>query len=227
MAQEDALSIRDLVFRYRGAASDGDFALSVSQLDLTRGEQMLVRGGSGCGKSTLLQLIAGLMDPDSGEVVVAGRNIHALRGAQRDFFRGRHIGMIFQTFNLLHGFTAIENVMAAMMFSTIPRHEHRPRAQTLLSHLGIETPDRDPQEMSVGQQQRVAVARAVACSPELVLADEPTASLDPENAHIAVELIKSICQERDAALLMVSHDPMLDDHFERHVSIEDLAVAST
>jgi len=217
-----ALDIEELKFRYgpRGMEPGDGWVIDIPRLTLEAGGQMLLRGGSGRGKSTLLQLIAGLMDPTEGTVRVAGENIHAMHGAGRDLFRGRTIGMIFQTFNLLHGFSAAENVMTAMMFSEIPRREHRRRAVELLEHLGIDEPARDPQEMSVGQQQRVAVARAMACDPVLVLADEPTASLDPDNAFIAVELIESICREQGAALLCVSHDPALKERFERTASLD-------
>jgi ABC-type lipoprotein export system ATPase subunit len=163
----------------------------------------------------LLYLIAGLMDPVEGRVNVAGRHVHALHGHQRDLYRGRTVGMIFQTFNLLHGFSALENVMAAMMFSEIPAKEHRAKAEGLLRHLGIERMDAEPTRLSVGQQQRVAVARAMACDPVLVLADEPTASLDPENAAGAMELIQGVCREKGAALLCVSHDPAMAGRFER------------
>jgi ABC-type lipoprotein export system ATPase subunit len=133
--------------------------------------------------------------------------------------------MVFQTFNLLHGFTAIENVMLAMMFSGIPPREHRPRAAELLARLGL-TPlqhDRAAERLSIGQQQRVAVARALACKPALVLADEPTASLDPENSAAAVDLLKSACQGAGAALLCVSHDPALPAQFPRHVAMRDIS----
>ena len=103
---------------------------------------MLLTGGSGRGKSTLLYLIAGLIEPDEGTVVVAGQDVHGLRGARRDAFRGRRIGMIFQTFNLLHGFSATENVMAALMVSSVPAREHAARARDLLRRLGIEHADR-------------------------------------------------------------------------------------
>jgi ABC-type lipoprotein export system ATPase subunit len=165
------------------------------------------------------------MDPTEGEVRVAGQAVHALHGASRDHFRGRHIGMVFQTFNLLHGFSALENVMAAMMFSTIPRAQHAPRARALLEHLGITDVSKDPDRLSVGQQQRVAVARAVACDPVLVLADEPTASLDPENAAAAIALIQSLCREKNAALLCVSHDPSLVQQFERRITFSAFAGA--
>jgi ABC-type lipoprotein export system ATPase subunit len=159
------------------------------------------------------------MDPVEGRIDVAGRNIHALKGHARDLYRGRTIGMIFQTFNLLHGFSALENVMAAMMFSQIPRAEHRPRAEHLLKHLGIVRIDAEPHTLSVGQQQRVAVARAVACDPILVLADEPTASLDPENALGAMDLIQQVCREKGASLLCVSHDPSMASRFQRRESL--------
>jgi ABC-type lipoprotein export system ATPase subunit len=215
-----ALSIRDLKFRYPGAA---DWIVDLPWLGLAAGEQMLLTAGSGRGKSTLLHVIAGLLDPAEGLVEVAGRPLHTLRGAARDRFRGRHIGMIFQTFNLLHGFSAVENVLAALMFSTIPRREHRARAESLLAALGIDRPEADPDRLSVGQQQRVAVARAVACRPALVLADEPTASLDPENATAAMDLIQKVCREQGAALLCVSHDPAMRGRFERRESLDRLA----
>lgn len=214
-----ALGIRDLKFRY---APGGPWVVDVAALDLEPGEQMLLVGESGRGKSTLLNLIAGLIDPVQGRVFVGGTDIHSIHGAARDMHRGRTIGVIFQTFNLLHGFSAVENVMTAMMFSDIPRREHREKAEQLLEHLGIERPDADPDKLSVGQQQRVAVARAVACDPVLVLADEPTASLDPENAVTAMDLIEAICREKNAALLCVSHDPSMKDRFERQCSLGDL-----
>ena len=219
-----ALAISDLRYRYRRR---DPWVVDVAHLDLAPGEPMLLTGGSGQGKSTLLHLISGLMDPLGGRVLIGGHDIHALHGAKRDLFRGRHVGVIFQSFNLLHGFTAQENVMAALMFSAIPRRQHRRRARTLLQRLDIDHPHRNPDRMSVGQQQRVAVARAVACEPDLVLADEPTASLDPENAEIAMQLIREVCREQGAALLCVSHDPAMEPRFERRASLEELSKAGS
>ena len=217
-----ALDIAGLSFRYGG--NDGAaFQLDIGHLRLGRGEQMLLTGGSGSGKSTLLHLICGLMEPGSGEVKIGGQAIHALSGAARDRFRGQHVGMIFQNYNLLHGFSAAQNVMAALMFSKVPRGEHRAHAESLLKHLGIPDPRRDPDRLSIGQQQRVAVARAVACKPTLVLADEPSASLDPDNAGVAMDLIQQTCREHEAALLCVSHDPAMAERFDRRVAIEELS----
>ena len=217
--QHPALEIARLNFRY----GDRGFELQLPALTLGRGEEMLLVGRSGCGKSTLLQLIAGLVDPTSGTVKVAGEDIHRLKGAARDRFRGRSVGMVFQTFNLLHGFSAIENVMVAMLMSDMPKADWRPRAEALLRTLGIERLDAPAEELSVGQQQRVAVARALACRPALVLADEPTASLDPENSANAVRVLRDACREQGAALLVVSHDPSLEAHFARRERLEKLA----
>lgn len=219
MTDAPALVIDQLKFRY---GSKEPWVVDIAALELDPSEQMLLTGGSGRGKSTLLQLIAGLLDPTSGAVKIDGKVIHGLSGAARDHFRGAHVGMIFQTFNLLHGFSAVENVLAALMFSDVPKGEHRSRANELLSGLGIEHPRRRVETYSIGQQQRVAVARAVACQPRLVLADEPTASLDPENAAAALDLIQETCRANDAALLLTSHDPSLVDRFERRESLETL-----
>ncbi|MCH8509376.1 MAG: ABC transporter ATP-binding protein [Phycisphaerales bacterium] len=197
--------------------------MRLRRLELASGEQVVLTGSSGSGKSTLLHLIAGLMDPDMGEIRIAGTAMGSLRGSARDRFRGRQIGMVFQTFHLLHGFSALENVLAAMMFSDLPKGEHRGRAVGLLERLGIERVHAPAEELSVGQQQRVAVARALACRPTLVLADEPTASLDPENAAEAVGLLKEACRESGAALLCVTHDPSLVGSFDRHETLEALS----
>jgi putative ABC transport system ATP-binding protein len=221
-----ALVIRDLSFAYPATSGDGDqptrWSLTIPRLEIARAEQVLLSASSGAGKSTLLSLIAGLMDPDSGSVEIDGQRIHALRGAARDRFRGARVGVIFQTFNLLVGFSALENVMAALYFGGVPEREHASRAKELLSRLGITRAGALVERLSVGQQQRVAVARAMACRPALVLADEPTASLDPENAGVAMELVQGVCKEQGAALLCVSHDPSMTARFPRRESLAGL-----
>ena len=223
MPDAPALHIDKLQFRY---AHGDPLVIDIDALEVGSGEQVLLTGTSGRGKSTLLYLIAGLMEPTSGTVRVAGQDIHALAGHKRDQFRGSSIGMIFQTFNLLPGFSAAENVMLAMMFSDIPRGEHRDRALALLKTLGVERPNASTDELSVGQQQRVAVARAMACRPALVLADEPTASLDPDNAAAAMDLIQTACTENGAALLCVSHDPAMAARFGRQASLHELSAGT-
>ncbi|MDG2053096.1 MAG: ABC transporter ATP-binding protein [Phycisphaerales bacterium] len=215
-----SLQISDLCFRYEAS---GPPLLSIASLSLEAGQQLLITGPSGCGKSTLLHLIAGLMEPSAGNILISGKDIHALRGAKRDRLRGGNVGMIFQSFNLLHGFSALENVMAALLFSPVPRQDHQSLAQGLLNHLGIERIDAVPDQLSIGQQQRVAVARALVASPKLVLADEPTASLDPDAAAIAIKLIQETCAARNAALLCVSHDPQVVSQFENTTTLQALS----
>lgn len=207
-----ALCIEDLCFKYPGSQTS---AVTLDALDLPGDGRMLVTGPSGCGKSTLLQLIAGLLDPDAGRILVAGTDIHRLRGSRRDAFRGGSIGMVFQTFALLDGFTALENALLGMTYARIPKRDHQRRAHDLLATLGVQRAESPVDNLSVGQRQRVAIARALAPAPALVLADEPTASLDPANADNAIDLLIDSCASAGAALLCVSHDPRLERHFER------------
>ncbi len=218
---EPVVEIESLRYRYPRSER---WAVVIEALDIKLAEQVVLTGQSGCGKSTFLHLIAGLMNPISGTIRVQGTDVHALGGSKRDRFRGRHIGMVFQTFQLLHGFTVIENIYASLMFSEFPRSAHRERAMALLETLGINTPDATVQDLSIGQQQRVAVARAVACSPSVVLADEPTAALDPEFAIAAMNLLQDACRSIGAALICVTHDPSLIERFDRHHRLEDLVL---
>jgi len=214
-----ALEINGLRFAYRNSAASNDasgrFELNIDRFELAEREQVLFAGPSGGGKSTLLALVAGLLDPVSGSIRIGGDSITGMRGAARDLFRGRRIGMIFQTFNLLHGFSARENVEIAMLATGASRRDQRSRATELLKDLGIARADAPIDEFSVGQQQRVAVARAIACRPALVLADEPTASLDPPTAATAMELMQRCCRDSGAALLCTSHDPEMRTRFDR------------
>lgn len=213
-----ALVVEGLEYAYPSG-----WRLRLPQLSLAEGEQILLTGGSGSGKSTLLHLVAGLVSPDGGRIVVAGTDLRSLRGSALDTFRGRNIGMIFQTFHLLEGFSALENVLAALMFGDAPASKaggHRARAAELLASLGIDRPNAMPSALSVGQQQRVAVARAVACRPRLVLADEPTASLDPAAAAVAMTVIQDACRACGAALLCTSHDPAMRERFARQLSLD-------
>jgi ABC-type lipoprotein export system ATPase subunit len=191
------------------------FELRVAGLEVAAGEHVLLRGPSGCGKSTLLHLVAGLEQPAAGSITVAGIDITTLSAPDRDSFRGRHVGMVFQTFNLLQGFTALENVMVGLEFSAVPASGRAHQARQALASLGISECDARIDEMSIGQQQRVAIARAVAGGPALVLADEPTASLDPANSLVAISTIRDAARRVGAALLCTSHDPSLAPHFDR------------
>jgi ABC-type lipoprotein export system ATPase subunit len=205
------LAIRDLVKSYprSGAARSGDASgkttvVDVREFSLEAGAQRALRGESGTGKTTFLNLIAGILAPDSGTLTLDGRNLATIGEAGRDRLRAETIGYIFQTFNLLQGHTVLENVELGMAFG---RGVERARAEALLKRVGLgERLHHFPRQLSTGQQQRVAVARALANHPKLVLADEPTGNLDARNSREALALIREVCRENGAALLLVSHD---------------------
>jgi ABC-type lipoprotein export system ATPase subunit len=203
-------------------APDGvrGLVIDVPQLILDAGEQVALAGESGSGKTTLLHLIAGILAPDSGRVVIAGEEMTALSEAGRDRLRARTIGYVFQTFNLLQGYTALENVTLGQMFGGGADSR---RARELLARVGLSGRlNYRPRQLSVGQQQRVAVARALANRPKLVLADEPTGNLDSRHAREALGLIREVCSENRAALLLVSHDQDALSQFDLVVSLGEV-----
>jgi putative ABC transport system ATP-binding protein len=194
--------------------------LDVPELALAAGEQVALRGASGTGKTTLLHVIAGIVRADAGSVRVAGEDLARLDEAARDMWRARHVGYVFQTFNLLQGFSALENVALASMFAGPAKVT---RARELLARVGLAGRlDYLPRKLSIGQQQRVAVARALVNSPQLVLADEPTGNLDRANAEAALALLRDTCRENGAALLVVSHDERVVERFERVLDLPTL-----
>ncbi len=194
--------------------------LDVPGFLLKAGEQAALSGASGSGKSTLLHVISGIMRPDAGLVEVAGTDITRLPEGRRDRLRADSLGLVFQQFNLLPGFTALENVLVAMSFAS--GRPDRDRAAGLLEAVGLaERLHHKPAELSIGQQQRVAVARALANRPRAVLADEPTASIDTAHKQQVVDLLQETCREQDVALLVVTHDPDVARQFPRQLSLEE------
>lgn len=182
--------------------------------------QVGIRGRSGTGKTTFLHLLAGILKPDSGSVQIDGVNISRMPEAERDRFRAQKIGYIFQAFNLLPGFTCLENVLLGMAFGPGPDRGH---AEALLRRVGLaERLHYTPRQLSTGQQQRVAVARALANRPRLVLADEPTGNLDAAHAQEAIDLIRETCRENHAALLLVSHDREVLSRLENVVEFDTI-----
>ena len=183
-------------------------------------QQLALAGESGSGKTTFLHLIAGILKPDSGAIKIGGREMSALKESQRDRLRATTIGYIFQTFNLLQGYTCLENVLLGMSFGP---GADRAFAAQLLAQVGLGNRLKHyPRQLSTGQQQRVAVARALANHPKLVLADEPTGNLDHKNAGEALALIRTACRENGAALLLVSHDREVLAQFETVQSLEQI-----
>jgi ABC-type lipoprotein export system ATPase subunit len=222
-----AVRLVDLKKQYVGPDGSIVPVIDVPRFDLGDGEQVALVGSSGSGKTTLLHLIAGILAPDSGQILFhspeGGQSIDlsSLSEANRDVFRGRNIGYIFQTHHLLPGFTAMENVLLGMTFGG---SAHDPAwAKRLLDEVGLsERLNYKPNKLSVGQQQRVAIARALANRPKLVLADEPTGALDSKNAQQALDLIRRLCAEVGAALLLVSHDPAITQQMPRAVVLAEL-----
>ncbi|AOS43840.1 ABC transporter ATP-binding protein YtrE [Lacunisphaera limnophila] len=201
------LAVRDLTKAYGPHR-----VVDVAAFGLEAGAQVALRGESGSGKTTFLHLLAGILAPDAGRIELAGRDLASLGEAGRDRLRAETIGYIFQTFNLLQGHTVLENVELGMAFG---RGVDRAHATALLRRVGLgDKLAHFPRQLSTGQQQRVAVARALANRPKLVLADEPTGNLDARNSREALALIREVCREEGAALLLVSHDEGVLSQFE-------------
>jgi len=195
--------------------------LCVPSFQVDAGEQLALVGRSGSGKTTLLHVIAGISRPDSGSVVIDGTDITLLHEAACDRFRAEKIGYVFQTFNLLAGFSALENVMLGMTFAR--GRSDRGRARDLLARVGLaDRMSHKPHALSVGEQQRVAVARSLANRPKILLADEPTANVDAANQDQMVELIRSTCQDEGVALILVTHAPEVAGGFERVEQLEQV-----
>jgi len=212
------LEVSDLTKNFISPDGERTLVVDVPRFTINDGEQLALQGSSGSGKTTFLNLIAGILQPDSGRIKLAGQEFSSLSEADRDGARANHLGYVFQTFNLLQGYTALENVALGMMFGPGADYDH---ARELLERVGLK--DRmnyRPRQMSVGQQQRVAVARALANRPKLVLADEPTGNLDHRNAKEALNLIREVCKENSAALLLVSHDRDILAQFDK---VEELS----
>jgi ABC-type lipoprotein export system ATPase subunit len=199
--------------------------LDVPQFHVEAGEQMVLVGRSGSGKTTLLHLIAGISRPDTGAIRIDGVNIVQLPEAGRDRFRADKLGYVFQTFNLLPGFTALENVLLGMSFAT--GRAKPDRAKHLLDRVGLgQRIHHKPAQLSVGEQQRVAVARALANKPKLLLADEPTANIDTRHQQQVVDLIRQTCREENVALVLVTHTPDVAGQFQRVENLENINLAT-
>ncbi|HBH53773.1 MAG TPA: ABC transporter ATP-binding protein [Planctomycetaceae bacterium] len=209
-----SLILQDVKKSYREPGGTVLPILNIARFELADGEQMALLGPSGGGKTTLLNVISGITAPDSGSVLIDGVDLAKLHEVGRDRFRARKIGFVFQTFNLLPAFTALENVLVGMTFAG--QGADRSRAVHLLERVGLaHRLHHRPPQMSVGEQQRVAVARALANRPSLVLADEPTANVDPSNQQNILDLIRESCREGGVSLLMVTHSLEAAGQFDR------------
>ena len=228
MTDQPAIEIRDLRVAWDGGSTP---LLDIPAFDMGADERLFLRGPSGSGKSTLLGLIAGVLEPQSGSIRVLGEDMSSLSGAKRDRMRADHLGVIFQMFNLVPYLSVVQNVTLPCRFSQARRAAIAAaggpveEARRLLARLGLTDEKllaRPVTELSVGQQQRVAVARALIGGPNLLIADEPTSALDADARDRFIELLNEEASQSGAALLFVSHDGALASHFDRSVDLSEL-----
>jgi putative ABC transport system ATP-binding protein len=201
------ISVRAVSRAYHRGVDDVHALDSVS-VDIEAGRFVVFMGPSGSGKSTLLNLMAGLDRPDSGEIVVAGQHLDDLSEDELARWRARHVGLVFQFFNLIPVLSARDNVALPLLLTSFDRRERRRRAEIALRVVGLaERADHRPNELSGGEQQRVAIARAIVTDPDLIVADEPTGDLDARNAEEVLALLRHLKNEFGKTIVMVSHDP--------------------
>jgi putative ABC transport system ATP-binding protein len=226
MASEPIVRINALRFSWPGQTSP---CLEIADLAVDSGERIFIHGPSGSGKSTLLALLGGVLTPQEGAVRVLGTELNTLKASRRDRFRCDHVGFVFQLFNLVPYLSVLENVMLPCRFSARRRERCvsaggsvRAEALRLISHLDLDASllTRKVADLSVGQQQRVAAARALLGRPEIVVADEPTSALDADRQHAFLQLLTAECAAAAATLLFVSHDRRLASQFTREVDLE-------
>lgn len=217
-----------IAVRCRGVTKgygEGDarvMALRGVDLDVNRGELLMVVGPSGCGKTTLISVIAGILEQDSGECEVLGRDLKHMEQKERATFRGQSIGFVFQLFNLLPALTAMENVSVPLLINKVSRNEAEARASEALDAVDLSSrQDALPAKLSGGQQQRVAIARALVHNPKLMVCDEPTSNLDHETGHNVMELLRGVGRSTDRALIVVTHDPRIFEFADRIARMDD------
>jgi len=214
------LEVNQLIKSFQSIGNQSTPVVRVESFSIHSGETLAMHGESGSGKTTFLNLLSGILSPDQGSISLNGTELCGLSENQKDIQRARTIGYVFQSFHLLQSCTALENVLLAMSFAGRVEREW---AEEMLSRVGLK--DRlhyKPGELSVGQQQRVALARSLVNRPVLLLADEPTGNLDSRNAQEVLEIMRNLCLENQASLLLVSHDEKIVSSFDRQVDWAEL-----
>lgn len=210
----------NLQFQY-----NADQRFQFPDMTCEQGSHWLILGQSGCGKTTLLHLLGGLRRPNSGKIIVQNEDLSSMSGDALDHFRGQHIGIIFQQSHLIKALTVEENLLTAQYLAGETQNKDKIRAILTKLNLGDKL-DARPQNLSLGEQQRVAIARALINDPVLILADEPTSSLDDKNCKEVVELLLEQSRNFNATLLIVTHDGRLKELFENQILLEEAKVIS-
>lgn len=224
---QSIIDISNLEFRY---PSRDKAVLKIPSFQIHKGEKVFLYGPSGTGKTTLLEIISGVLVANTGIVQVLGQNLGELTAAKRDAFRGTHLGYIFQSFNLIPYLTVRENIELPILLlphKNLQRSDLKSNVEMLVDRLGIkDILDEPVTELSVGQSQRVAVARALLGRPELILADEPTSSLDFDHREKFIQLLFELCNQFEISLLFVSHDRSMEKLFSKSLSLAEINKAS-
>lgn len=204
---------------------DGDARIKVLKsinLDVRCGDITMLVGPSGCGKTTLISIIAGTLGADEGSLDVFGHDLRKMSTAAITAFRAKHIGFIFQAFNLIPTLTCVENVSVPLLIQGVSASKAEKRAKEVLEQVGLgERTKHRPSQLSGGQQQRVAIARALVHEPQLIICDEPTAALDAKNGHVVMELFEHVARGNERAVLIVTHDNRIFHHANRIASMND------
>ncbi len=221
MASDVAILVQNVGRVYQSASGDVH-ALKQINFQLNKGEFVVLKGRSGSGKTTLLNCLGGLDTPTTGSINILGNEISSMSDAQRTRWRREQVGFIFQQMGLLPGFSCYENLDIMTRLANVARSERRNKILDSLEQVGLlDYLDHRPYEMSGGQQQRIAVARALVASPEVILADEPTSELDSETTRMILNLFKNIVHEQNLTFLMTSHDPIVDEYVDRMIVLQD------
>lgn len=226
MEQAPLIEVRNVKKTYRVGSVDVQ-ALRGVDLTINRGDICCIIGRSGSGKSTLLNVLAGLEHVTSGEIVIAGKRLDKMTQSELIVFRQKHVGFIFQAFNLMPYYTALENVAFPLSFRGMPVRKRNALAREALKTMGLETHlKHKPSQMSGGQQQRVGIARALVTDPDIVFADEPTGNLDSNTSDDVMRTICDVMRARNKTLVMVTHDPHMAEFADKVIQILDGRVVS-
>lgn len=221
LSQDIAVRCRGVTKSY-GAGDAAVTALRGVDLEVHRGELLMLVGPSGCGKTTLISIITAILDQDGGRCEVLGRDLLRMEDDERAHFRGKSIGFVFQAFNLLPALSALENVSVPLLLNGIPRKDAEPRARAVLDAVGLGARlQAVPPKLSGGQQQRVAIARALVHEPELIVCDEPTSNLDHQTGHDMMNILRDVARTPNRVLIVVTHDSRIFEFADRIARMED------